>query len=59
MSCARLTTDAPVTLHSDFVKDVEKSGSTRTIVADPDRYAKDTVEAIRSVAKGFVAESGK
>ena len=56
---ARLTTDNPVTLHSEFVKDVKKSKSDRTIVADPARYASDTVEAIRAVAKGFVAESGK
>lgn len=57
---ARLTTDTPVTMPSDFVKDVQKeSGGSRTIVADPDRYAKDTVDAIRSVAKGFVALSNK
>jgi hypothetical protein len=56
---ARLTTDNPVTVHSEFVKDVQKSKSDRTIVADPARYASDTVEAIRAVAKGFVAESSK
>ena len=58
-TCARLTTDTPITLHSDFVKDVQKSKSDSTIVADPERYEIDTVEAIRSVAKGFVAESNK
>jgi hypothetical protein len=56
---ARLTTDDPVTLHSDFVKDVKKAHGDHTIVADPERYEKDTVEAIRSVAKGFAAESNK
>jgi hypothetical protein len=56
---ARISTDAPITMHSDFVKEVQKSGSSRTIVADADRYRMDTVEAIRSVARGFVAESGK
>jgi hypothetical protein len=55
---ARLNTDSPVTVPSDFVKDVVKaSGGRRTVVADPDRYAKDTVDAIRSVAKGFAALS--
>ena len=54
---ARLHTDLPVTLRSDFVKDVQKSGSHHTIVADPDRYARDTVEAIRTIAKGFAAQS--
>jgi hypothetical protein len=54
---ARLHTDLPVTLRSDFVKDVQKSGSRHTVVADPDRYAKDTVEAIRTIAKGFAAQS--
>jgi hypothetical protein len=54
---ARLATDTPVTLRSDFVKGVQKDRSHFTIVADPDRYENDTVEAIRSVAKGFVAQS--
>jgi hypothetical protein len=56
---SRLNTDTPITLHSDFVKDVQKSGSHMTIVADPERYEKDTVEALRAVAKGFAAESKK
>jgi len=56
---ARLSTEAPVTLHSEFIKAVQKSGSTRTVVADPERYEKDTVEAIRCVARGFVAQTGK
>ena len=56
---ARLKTDASITLRSDFVKDVQQTGSHYTVVADPDRYEKDTVEAVRSVAKGFVAKSVK
>jgi hypothetical protein len=56
---ARLKTDTPVTLRSSFVKDVQRSGSHFTIVADPDRYEKDSVEAIRCVARGFVAMTGK
>ena len=58
-TAARLTTDSPVTVRSEFVTDVQKSSGERTIVADPARYASDTVEAIRAVAKGFVAQSNK
>ncbi|MDP9049209.1 MAG: hypothetical protein M3O31_00580 [Acidobacteriota bacterium] len=56
---ARIDTDLPVTMHSEFAKDVQKSKAVYTVVADPDVYEKDTVEAIRSVAKGFAAESNK
>jgi hypothetical protein len=55
----RLKTDSPVTLHSNFVKEVQHSGSHYTVTADPVLYEKDSVEAIRCVAKGFVAQSGK
>ena len=54
---ARLHTDVPVTLSSDFVTDVQRSGSYHTIVANPERYETGTVEAIRAVAKGFAAQS--
>lgn len=54
---ARLITDSAVTLRSEFVKDVKKSGSHYTVVADPERYATDSIEAIRVIAKGFAAES--
>jgi len=56
---ARLKTDTPVTLRSAFIKDVQKSGSHYTIVAEPNRYEKDSVEAIRCVARGFAAKTGK
>ena len=56
---ARIDTDSPITMHSEFVKNVEKSKGVSTIVADRDVYEKDTVEAIRSVAKGFAGESNK
>ena len=56
---ARLATDAPITLRSNFIKDVQKSGGSTTIIADPDLYEKDTVEVIRCIAKGFVAKSNK
>ena len=56
---ARLDTDAPITMQSEFVKDMEKKGMSHTVVADPDIYERDTVEAIRSVAKGFAAETNK
>jgi hypothetical protein len=56
---ARLDTDAPITMHSGFVKDMEGKGMSHTVVADPDIYAKDTVEAIRSIAKGFAGETNK
>jgi hypothetical protein len=54
---ARLNTDTPVTLHSEFIKDVQKSDGGTVVVADPEHYEKDTVEVIRCVAKGFVAKS--
>lgn len=54
---ARLHTEVPVTLHSDFVTDVQRSGSHHTIVANPERYEIGSVEAIRAVAKGFAAAS--
>jgi hypothetical protein len=54
---ARLTTDVPVTLHSDFVRDVKRSGSLHTVVADPAPYARDTVAAIGAIARGFAAVS--
>ena len=56
---ARIDTEDPVTMHSEFVKDVQKSGRDHTVVADPDVYEKDVVAAIHSVAKGFAAESNK
>ena len=54
---ARLTTEAAVAMPSDFAKDVQKAKGVTTIVADPEHFAKDTVEAIRAVAKGFAAKS--
>ena len=56
---ARLNTDRVLIAPKSFIKDVQKSKSTHTIVADPERYEKDTLDAIRSVATGFVALSRK
>jgi len=56
---ARLHTEVPVTMLSDFITDDKHEGSHHTLMADPERYEKDTVEALRAVAKGFVAVSNK
>jgi hypothetical protein len=56
---ARLKMETPVTLHSNFVQEVQHAGSHYTISADPARYAQDTTEAVRAVAKGFVAKSAR
>ena len=56
---ARLTTEKALTLHSEFIREVLKSSGGRTIVADPVRYETDIVEAVRCVARGFAAQSGK
>ena len=56
---SRFSTDTVITKNSDFVRDVQKSHGGKTIVADPERYEQDTVDAIRSVAKGFAALTKK
>ena len=56
---ARLNTDTVINMHSDFIKDVQKTRKGRNIIADPDKYEKDTVDAIRSVAKGFAGLTKK
>lgn len=56
---ARLHTELPVTMFSDFITDAKKDGSHHTLTANPERYEKDTVETLRAVAKGFAAVSNK
>lgn len=56
---ARLHTEVPVTMFSDFITADKHEGSHHLLTADSERYEKDTVEALRTVAKGFAAVSNK
>ena len=56
---ARLNTDQVVVGPGGMIKEIQKGKGATIIVADPERYEKDTVEAIRSIAMGFVAQAKK
>ncbi len=55
----RIATEAAIALPADWVKDIEKTSNGKKLMADPERYEQATVEAIRSVAKGFAALAKK
>ena len=58
----RIETDREITMGSDFISGLEadtRGITSRGVQADPGRFAKDTVEALRSIVKGFIAEFPK